>query len=150
MNDFFNNAILVPMQNLLTQIYDFLPNFFAMILILILGFVIGFLTKRILIVFLKLVKFERLSFRTGFTNAISKAGIRSTPSEFVGKFIYWVLFFVFLMLALNALNVEALNVLVSQFFLFIPNLIWTEIDTEIDYEKAKNNIYPNILTKDGI
>ncbi|MFC2088396.1 hypothetical protein ACFLSX_02260 [Calditrichota bacterium] len=123
MNDIFNNAIFIPLQNLLSQIYDFLPNFFAMILILILGLIIGLLIKNILVLFLKLVKFDRLSFRSGFTNALTKAGIRNKPSEFIGRFIYWVLFFVFIMLALNALNVEALNALVGNFFLFLPNLL---------------------------
>lgn len=122
MQDFFNNAILTPLQNLSTQIYDFLPNFFAMLLILIIGFIAGFLVKKLLILFLKLVKFDRLSFRMGFDNLLAKAGIRRTPSEVIGVFVYWVLFFVFLMLALNALKVEALDILIAQFFLFIPKL----------------------------
>jgi len=122
MQDFFNNAILTPLQNLVTQIYAFLPNFFAMLLILIIGFMVGFLGKRILILFLKLVKFDRLSFRMGFNNLLSKAGIRRTPSEVIGAFVYWILFFVFLMLALNALKVQALDILIAQFFLFVPKL----------------------------
>lgn len=122
MQDFFNNAILTPLQNLLTQIYAFLPNFFAMLLILIIGFIVGFLFKRILILFLKLVKFDRLSFRMGFNNLLSKAGIRRTPSEVFGVFVYWILFFIFIMLALNALKVQALDVLIAQFFLFVPKL----------------------------
>jgi hypothetical protein len=122
MQDFLNNAILTPLQNLVTQIYAFLPNFFAMLLILIMGFIVGFLAKRVLILFLKLVKFDRLSFRIGFNNLLSKAGIRHTASEVFGVFIYWILFFVFIMLALNALKVQALDILISQFFLFVPKL----------------------------
>jgi len=123
MKDFFENAIMNPLQNLLLQIYDFLPNFFAMLLILIIGLFLAFVIKRFLVLFLKLLKFDRLSFRTGIKNALTKAGIRLTPSEFVGKFIYWTLFFVFIMLALNALKVEALNMLITQFFLFLPNML---------------------------
>lgn len=122
MQDFINNAILTPLQNLVTQIYAFLPNFFAMLLILIIGFVVGFLVKRILLLFLKLVKFDRLSFRMGFNNLLSKASIRRRPSEVIGLFVYWVLFFIFIMLALNALRLQALDILVAQFFLFIPKL----------------------------
>lgn len=122
MQDFLNNAILTPLQNLLDQIYDFLPNFFAMLLILIIGFVLGFLAKRLLVLLLKLIKFDRLSFRMGFTNVLSKAGIRRPPSESLGTFVYWILFFVFIMLAINALQVQALDILVAQFFLFVPKL----------------------------
>ncbi len=123
MQNFLNNAILEPLQNLLFQVYEFLPKLFAMLLILLIGFVIGFLVKRLLMLFLKLVKFDQLSFRTGFNNVLTKAGIRSKPSEVIGRFVYWVLFFIFIMLALYALRVEALDNLVSQFFLFIPNLL---------------------------
>ncbi|NVM01652.1 MAG: hypothetical protein HWN67_04925 [Candidatus Helarchaeota archaeon] len=45
MQDFLNNAILFPLQNLLKQVYGFLPNFFAMILILIIGFIMAILVK---------------------------------------------------------------------------------------------------------
>lgn len=123
MQEFFNNAILMPLQNLLTQVYNFLPNFFAMLLILIIGFIVSFVVKNLLILLLKLIKFDRLSFRMGFDNVLAKAGFRRKSTELIGIFIYWLLFFVFIMLALNSLRVTALNNLISQFFLFIPNFI---------------------------
>jgi len=123
MQEFINNAIVAPLQDLLAQFYSFLPNFFAMLLILMVGFILGFLIKKVIIVSLKLIKFDRLSFRLGIDNILAKAGIRHKPTEVVGIFVYWLLFFVFIMLALNALKVEALNNLVSQFFLFVPNLL---------------------------
>jgi hypothetical protein len=122
MQDFFNSAILIPLENLLAQVYEFLPNIFAMMLILIIGIIIGIIIKRILILFLKVVKFDQLSFRIGFDNILGKSGIRGKPSEVIGVFVYWVLFFVFIMLAINALHLAALDTLISDFFLFIPNL----------------------------
>jgi hypothetical protein len=120
MQDFFNSAILIPLENLLAQVYEFLPNIFAMMLILIIGIIIGIIIKRILILFLKVVKFDQLSFRIGFDNILGKSGIRGKPSEVIGVFVYWVLFFVFIMLAINALHLAALDTLISDFF--IPNL----------------------------
>lgn len=123
MQEFLNNAILMPLQNLLTQVYNFIPNFFAMLLILVIGFLVSFVAKKILILLLKLIKFDRLSFRSGFDNVLAKAGFRRKSTELLGIFLYWLLFFIFIMLALNALKVTALNNLISQFFLFIPNFI---------------------------
>ena len=122
MKEFLDNAILVPLQNLLIQIYSFLPNIFAMLLILIIGLIVGYIFKKCLIRFLKLIKFDRLSFRMGFDNILAKAGIRRKSADVLAIFVYWVLLFVFLMLSLNALKVAALNTLVSEFFLYIPNL----------------------------
>jgi hypothetical protein len=59
----------------------------------------------------------------GFANVLEKSGIRTKPSEFIVKLVYWSLFFIFIMLAINALKVEALDALVAQFFLFFPNIV---------------------------
>lgn len=123
MQEFFKNAIFDPLENLLIRIYEFLPNLFAMLLILIIGFFIGFFVKRFLILTLKFMKFDRLSYRMGFSNVLSKAGIRRKPTEVVGVFVYWILFFVFFMLAISALQLEALDTLISRFFYFLPNVI---------------------------
>lgn len=123
MQDFLNNTIMIPLQNLLEQIYAFLPNIFAMIFILIIGLVIGYALRILLSLILRLIRFDKLSLRMGFSNILEKSGIKRTPSEFIVKLVYWSLFFIFIMLAINALQVEALNALVSQFFLFFPNIV---------------------------
>jgi len=123
MQEFLNNTILIPLQNLLEQVYAFLPNIFAMILILIIGFLIGTVARWLLRLLFKLIRFEKFSLRIGFSNILEKSGIRSKPTDFILKIVYWTLFLIFVMLAIDALQVEALNALVAQFFLFIPNII---------------------------
>jgi hypothetical protein len=123
MQEFIYSAIIQPLQNLLEQVYQFLPYLFAMVLLLIVGFIVAYLIKKILYLILKLIKFDSLSYRLGFSKLLEKSGIRSKPSQVMAKFVYWFLLIVFIMLALNALNVKALDVLVSQFFLFLPNLV---------------------------
>jgi hypothetical protein len=123
MQEFLNNALLIPLGNLVQQIYLFVPNLFAMILILIIGFFISFGIKLLLNVLLKIIRFDKMSDRLGFSNGLNKAGIRLKPSEFLIKIIYWMLFIIFIMLALNALRIEALDTLITQFFLFLPNVI---------------------------
>jgi hypothetical protein len=123
MQDFLNNTIMTPLQNLLEQIYAFLPNIFAMIFILFIGIVIGYGIRILLGLFLKIIRFDKLSLRIGFSNVLEKSGIRLKPSEFIVKLVYWSLFFIFIMLAINALKVEALDALVAQFFIFFPNIV---------------------------
>ena len=123
MQEFLNNTIMNPLQNLLDQIYAFLPNIFAMILILIIGFILGTGVGILLRMLLKIIRFEKISHRIGFSDVIEKSGIKLKPTEFIVKIVYWLLFFVFIMLAINALKVDALDALVTQFFLFFPNII---------------------------
>ena len=123
MQEFINNAILIPLQNLLEQIYLFVPNLFAMILVLIIGIIISLVIKFLFNLLLKILRFDKISYRLGFSNVLNKAGIRLKPSEFLAKLVYWLLFVIFIMLAVNALKIEALDTLISQFFLFLPNVI---------------------------
>jgi hypothetical protein len=123
MQDFLTNALLIPLENLVQQIYLFVPNLFAMILILIIGFVISNAIKLVANILLKIIRFDKISDRIGFSNIITKTGIRLKPSEFIVKISYWLLFVIFIMLALNALKIDALNTLIAQFFLFLPNVI---------------------------
>jgi hypothetical protein len=123
MQNFLNNTIMTPLQNLLAQIYAFLPNIFAMIFILLVGLILGYGMKILLNLFLKLIRFDKLSMRIGFSNVLQKSGIRLKPSEFISKLVYWSLFFIFIMLAINALKVPALDALVAQFFLLFPNIV---------------------------
>lgn len=122
MRAFFQNAIMNPLQNLLIQIYDFLPNLFAMILILIIGLVVAIVAKKIFILILKIAKFDQLSYRTGINTVLTQSGIRGKTSEVVSTFIYWVMLFIFIILAINALHLTALDNLISEFFLFLPKL----------------------------
>lgn len=123
MKEFLNNAILIPLQNLLDQVYAFLPNIFAMILILIIGLIISLTIKFIFNLILKLIRFDKISFRLGFSSILEKAGIRLKPTEFILKIVYWISLVIFIMLALNSLKIQAIDGLVSQFFLFLPNVI---------------------------
>ncbi len=123
MKEFLNNAILIPLQNLLDQIYAFLPNIFAMILIVIIGLITSLVIKFIFNLIFKLIRFDKISFRIGFSSILEKAGIRLKPTEFIVKIVFWISLVVFIMLALNSLKIQAIDALVSQFFLFLPNVI---------------------------
>lgn len=123
MQEFFNSAILDPLGHLSQQILLFIPNLFAMILILIIGFFISLGIKLFVNLLLRILRFDKVCYRLGFSNVMNKAGIRLKPSELMVKIIYWILLIIFIMLALNALSIRALDMLITQFFLFLPRVI---------------------------
>jgi len=123
MKEFLQQAVIAPLRSLLTDIYEFADNLLAMLLIIALGVVLGWVVKRAVSFILRLVKFDRLSFRTGLSEGLSRAGLRRSPTAVMGAFVFWLVVFVFLMLGLGALHVAALDNLVSEFFLFLPKLV---------------------------
>ena len=120
--DDFLDLIVDPFKELLTKFNVFLPNFMAMILILIVGILLAFIIRILLVKFLRAIHFDSWSDRMGFTKLIRKGDMWSKPSTIVGTSVYWLLVIVTLMSGLNALQVSAVDLLVNQFFTYIPRI----------------------------
>lgn len=118
----FLNLILDPFKELLSKFHHFVPNFLAMILILAIGILLAYIIRMVLVKFLGAIHFDIWSDRMGFTKLIRKGDMWSKPSTIVGTVVYWLLIFVTLMSGLNALQVVAVDLLVNQFFTYIPRI----------------------------
>ncbi|HWR73260.1 MAG TPA: hypothetical protein VN604_08820, partial [Nitrospirota bacterium] len=68
------------------------------------------------------IKFDSWSDRMGFTVMMRKGDIWAKPGEAVARIVFWFLILFTLMIALSALNVKAIDNLVSQFFLYLPRV----------------------------
>jgi hypothetical protein len=99
-----------------------LPNLLAMVTILIIGFLIAWAIKILLLRFLKAIKFDRVSERWGLTHMLSKGGISYSPANLLSKFFYWVIVLITLILGINALEVAATQNFIAQFFNYLPHL----------------------------
>ncbi len=119
----FSLASSGPLSDLLGRVSSFLVNFATMVLIIVVGLLLGWGIKSLLRVVLRATRFDRFGHRIGFADALKKAGLRMTPTEAVVAFVYWVLMFSVFMLALHALQVRALDKLISDFFVFLPKLV---------------------------
>lgn len=121
MEDFIN-LILEPLKELFLKFKVFVPNLLAMLVILIIGILLAFIIKRMLVKFLAAINFDSWSDRMGFTKLMRKGDLWSKPTAILSAIIFWLLIIVTLMGGLNALQIPAIDQLVSQFFSYIPRL----------------------------
>lgn len=121
MEDFIN-LILEPLKELFLKFKVFVPNLLAMLVILTIGILLAFIIKRILVKFLAAINFDSWSDRMGFTKLMRKGDLWSKPSATLGVIVFWLLVIVTLMSGLNALQIAAIDQLVSQFFSYIPRI----------------------------
>jgi len=112
--DFFNRF--------LGKIMTFLPNLLVMVTILIVGFLIAWVVKKLLLRFLRAIQLDKLSERWGLTHALSKGGVTYSPSHLLGQLLYWVIVLITLILGINALEVAATQALITKFFNYLPHL----------------------------
>jgi hypothetical protein len=133
MGEIWQNAILESFNKFLGKVLTFLPNLLAMITILIVGLIIAWLVKILLLRFLKAINFDMVSERWGLTDILSKGGITYSPANLLSRFFYWVIVLVTLILGINALEVAATQNFIAQFFNYLPHLFAAIIILVIGY-----------------
>ena len=133
MGEIWKSAISDSLNKFLTKVLTFLPNLLAMITILIIGFLIAWIFKILILRFLKAIQFDRVSERWGLTIALSKGGLTYSPSNLLSRFFYWVIILISLILGINALEVAATQNFIAQFFNYLPNLFAAIIILVIGY-----------------
>src|SRR4030043_1737279 len=116
MGEVWKDSLVDSLNKFLGKVISFLPNLLAMSTILIIGFLIAWIVKIILIRFLKAIQFDRASERWGLTQILSKGGVAYSPANLLGLFFYWVIVLITLILGINALEVAATPNFIFRFF----------------------------------
>ncbi|MGO8755713.1 MAG: mechanosensitive ion channel family protein [Gallionellaceae bacterium] len=132
MEDFLN-PILGPLKELARKFQVFVPNFLAMLVILLIGFLLAFIIKRILLRFLAAINFDSWSDRKGFTKLMRKGDMWSKPSAALATIVFGLLIIVTLMGSLSALHIAAIDHLVEQFFSYIPRILSAAVIMIVGY-----------------
>jgi hypothetical protein len=100
-----------------------LPSLLALLLIIVLGGVIGWLLKIVVREVLKAIGFDRLLYRTGLTAVLEKGDVKKQPSELIAAILFWIIIFVSVLAGLEAINVEAVDKVAEGFFAYLPHLV---------------------------
>jgi hypothetical protein len=119
MTDFLD-LILEPLQDVFRTIKQFLPNLLAMLVILIIGLVVARVLRLVVVRFLAAIKFDSWSDRMGMTTLMRKGDLWAKPSLALGSILFWIMIIVALMMGMSALKIQAIDNLVSQFFMYLP------------------------------
>jgi len=122
MTDFLN-LILEPLKEIFQNIFRFLPNLLAMLIIILIGIIAARIIRAVLLRLLKAIKFDSWSDRMGLTSVMRKGDLWAKPSAAVGAFVYWLLIIIAFMAGLDALQVRAIDSLISQFVLYLPRVL---------------------------
>lgn len=103
-------GILAPVQGLLDRIVTFLPNLFAAAIILVIGWFVAGIIRRVVTNLLAAAGIDRLATRIGMGNALG----RQKLSDVLGLVVYVLVLLPVLTAALNALGLDAVTAPVSR------------------------------------
>ena len=99
------------------------PSILGAIIILLLGWLFAKLVSRGFSRLLKLVKFDKLADKIKANEFLEKANVNLSPSELIGKFIYWILLLLVIISASDALGWNAVSNEISKLLSYLPNLL---------------------------
>jgi len=114
---------LSTLQNMWGNFLNFLPAFLLAIIVFIIGWFIAIAIGQLIAQILFRLKFDNLFKKTGWENALAKAELKVSPSEFVGAIFKWILVIVFLMISADILGWTSFAVLLQKIINWIPDLI---------------------------
>jgi mechanosensitive ion channel-like protein len=110
------------MDEILRSFGRFLPRFLEMLLLVIVGGIIAYVLSAIVRSILRLARFDKLSEHTGAAHLLRRTALPS-PTEMVSRFVFWVAWVWFILVAVSVLPVPWLWPHISDFFVFLPRLI---------------------------
>jgi len=106
-----------------TKIAVFLPNLLFAIAIILLGWVICNVIKRVVVRVLKICQFDVLAERSGIKLILERGGVRQTASDIVGLLAFWFLFLIAIVTTLETLNLSGATDTLHTIYLYIPKIV---------------------------
>lgn len=114
------NLTTEAVRNGLEDVINYIPNVFGAIVVILLGVLIGWAVKTVIVKALKFVKVKP------YTDAIGLNKIYKNKSdlvELVGDLAKWTVVIVFLIPASDILGLTGVNDVISSFVAYLPNVI---------------------------
>lgn len=122
MKDFWEKALLQPLELLGRQVLGILPNILAMTIILLGGLLVAWGVSHSIERVLRVVGLDHLCNRIGVSTALLRGGVKTDPSRLVGRAAYWLIVIFSTMAALGALNLQPINQFAKSFLAYVPHL----------------------------
>ena len=115
------NSLKQTVDHLASAFEQFLPRVLVMLLIIVVGWLIAIVSKAIVRRALSLAKFDSLSESAGTSQLLRNAALPATR-DLVSSLTFWLVWIVFLLVGINALEVVSLREQISQLLLFLPQI----------------------------
>ncbi len=116
---------LIPhlLNNLAVEVLNYLPHVVASLFLLLVGWFVAWLVKRIVIQLCVIFRVHRYLPRFRWRKALAKADVRDALFNYVGNIFFVAMFLVFVYGALATLRLTVLSALLEETILFLPRVI---------------------------
>lgn len=106
----------------LAELAAFLPRLAAAIGILMIGFLLAKGAERVTDLLFHRIGFDRWMREGGVTEALARAGTTLDPSTVLAKLVFWMVMLLVILVAANALGVEAVSLVFGEMLAYVPHV----------------------------
>lgn len=118
----WSEAILTSLAGALAMFFAAIPKVLGFIVILVIGWLVASLIARATAGLLRVIKFNDLAARSGFTAFVRNIGVQTDPAGFLALVAKWFVRLIVLVVAFDALGLPAVSEVLRQLLLWLPNL----------------------------
>jgi len=116
------DAVVRSFEVALSLLFAFVPRLLGFLVILIIGYFVATAVSKGITILLRKVGFDRISTRIGLTRLEAQMGIKMDAAGILGRIVYWFIFLIFIVTAVDALGLTAVSALLNQVLDYIPNV----------------------------
>src|ERR671938_609402 len=107
---------------LLNQALLYVPKVISAAIILIIGYIIARIVSSLVTKGLRLVHFDQVADRAGITGMLQRAGTKMDGARLLGTIAFWWIFLMFIVNALDALQLPTITAYLTLLLGYIPRL----------------------------
>jgi hypothetical protein len=119
----WNELIADPVRQMLTKILAYLPILLGALIILIVGWIVAKVIRRLVDLLLKTVRFDTIADKTGISEVLRKGGLKITAREVVSGLVYWLIIIMVLVMTVDALGLPKGSDVLASLFAYVPKVI---------------------------
>jgi hypothetical protein len=120
--NFLDKIVTQPLKDMSQKLVAFLPNLLTGILVFVIGLILAWLVKLLVVRVIRLLKLEAALARSGVSDALQKMAVKDTPAKLIGRMFYWLIVIIFFVLALSVMKVPVIDQLLERFLVYLPNV----------------------------
>ncbi len=122
MKELLDRLFVDPFTAFTRDLKEFLPHLLSSLIIFFLGLFVAYLSRVLVVRILNIFSAERFFQKIGLADTLKRAGVKETPTHVIARTFYWVVLFVFIIIALYALRVPEVDAFLGRLLLYLPNL----------------------------
>lgn len=120
----WSDVLTNSLQSVWMGVASFIPTFLAALIIIIIGWIVGAIFYKFVYQLIKLAKVDSALRAAGVEKFVEKAGFRLDSGMFLGKLVEWFFIVVFLVAALDVLQLKQVTAFLSDVVLgYLPQVI---------------------------